>query len=146
MTDPYAVLAVERNADERSIRRAYRDLARRYHPDLGGDERQMIRINEAWQTLGTAERRAAYDAEAGRQAAKPQQSRDGHTVLDFGRYEGWSLADVASHDDAYLEWLQRTPIGRPFRAEIDDLLTQRAAGLTAARRAPAKPKRRWGFA
>jgi hypothetical protein len=45
-------------------------------------------------------------------------------VLDFGRYRGWSLGEVARVEPGYLEWLDRTPIGRPFKAELDALLRQ----------------------
>ena len=58
-------------------------------------------------------------------AARPAANRpDGTSVLDFGRYSGWSLTDLGRHDPDYLLWLERTPIGRPYRAEI-----QRALGL-----------------
>ena len=53
------------------------------------------------------------------------------SVLNFGRYSGWSLGEVARRDLEYIEWLDRTPIGRPYREEIDTLL--RASGR---RRAP----------
>lgn len=43
-------------------------------------------------------------------------------VLDFGRYAGWSLGDLALHDPDYLEWLVRTPIGHRFRADVDALI------------------------
>lgn len=33
-------------------------------------------------------------------------------MLDFGRYEGWSLGELVVHDPEYLEWLERMPIGR----------------------------------
>ena len=44
------------------------------------------------------------------------------TVLGFGRYAGWSLGEVARRDVDYIEWLDRMPIGRPYRDEIDVLL------------------------
>jgi broad specificity phosphatase PhoE len=54
------------------------------------------------------------------------------SVLDFGRYAGWSLGQIATGDPEYLEWLARTPIGRSFHAEIRDLLATRAAAAAAA--------------
>ena len=44
------------------------------------------------------------------------------SVLDFGRYAGWSLAQVARVDPGFLEWLSRAPVGRTYRAEIASLL------------------------
>jgi hypothetical protein len=47
-------------------------------------------------------------------------------VLTFGRYAGWSMGEIARADLEYLEWLDRAPIGRNYRDEIDQLL--RATG------------------
>lgn len=45
-------------------------------------------------------------------------------VLDFGRYAGWSLGEIARTEPEYLEWLDRMPIGRAYRNEIAQLLRQ----------------------
>jgi curved DNA-binding protein CbpA len=50
--DLYEVLQVDRGAEPEVIRAAYRALARRNHPDFGGDARRMATINEAWNVLG----------------------------------------------------------------------------------------------
>lgn len=58
----YDVLGVPPTADQRAVRRAYLELARRHHPDhAGGDPARMRAANEAWATLGDPARRAAYD-------------------------------------------------------------------------------------
>ena len=46
-------------------------------------------------------------------------------VLDFGRYAGWSLRQIAMRDRDYLEWLRRTPGGRQYQTEIATILGQR---------------------
>jgi curved DNA-binding protein CbpA len=144
VSDLYAVLGVAHDADTRTIRQAYRRLARRHHPDSGGDMRQMIGINEAWGVLNQPERRASYDAELGRPTApKPPSARDGHTVLDFGRYQGWSLHDIAARDDDYLEWLRRTPTGRPLQREIAEILARRELAMAALRPASVAANGRW---
>ncbi len=56
-------------------------------------------------------------------------------VLDFGRYAGWSLRDLAQHDPDYLEWLVRTPIGHRFRADVDALIRPVAAAAPPPGRA-----------
>ena len=142
MTTLYDVLGVDHQDTAPMIRRAYRDLARRHHPDSGGELRHMMAINEAWHVLGDPERRASYDTQLLR-PVPGRRSRDGHTVMDFGRYDGWSLADIVAHDDDYLEWLGRTPTGRPLRREIAELVAQRTAAIEALRPTPIAPKRRW---
>ena len=59
-------------------------------------------------------------------AAGPPPGRPSGSVLNFGRYSGWSLGEVARQDIEFIEWLDRTPIGRTYREEIDGIL--RAAG------------------
>jgi curved DNA-binding protein len=62
--DYYEVLGVARDADAATIKKAYRRLAQKYHPDISkepGAEEKFKEIAEAWDTLGSAEKRAAYD-------------------------------------------------------------------------------------
>jgi molecular chaperone DnaJ len=62
--DYYDVLGVSRNASKDDIKRAFRDLARKYHPDVSSEanaEERFKEINEAYQVLSNDERRAAYD-------------------------------------------------------------------------------------
>ena len=60
----YATLGVSIDADNDTIKRAYRQLARRYHPDLAGPEGavQMKRINRAYDVLSDPEKRLNYDS------------------------------------------------------------------------------------
>jgi hypothetical protein len=59
----YAILGVPVNADDDTLKRAYRQLARRYHPDLAGPEGavHMKRINRAYDVLSDPEKRLNYD-------------------------------------------------------------------------------------
>ena len=63
--DYYEVLGVEKNADDAAIKRAYRQLAKKNHPDLNpGDkdaEERFKEINEAYQVLSDPQKRAQYD-------------------------------------------------------------------------------------
>jgi DnaJ domain len=60
--DLYAVLGVSAGASTGQIRQAYRDLARRLHPDLHpGSEDAFLRVSAAYEVLGSERRRADYD-------------------------------------------------------------------------------------
>jgi len=65
-------------------------------------------------------------------AAGPPPGNPSGSVLNFGRYAGWSLGEIARRDVEYLEWLDRMPIGRPYRDEIDAILRR-----TGRRQSPA---------
>ncbi len=63
--DPYAILGVERKATPAEIKKAYRKLARRYHPDANPDDKnaetRFKEISEAHDVLSDPDKRAAYD-------------------------------------------------------------------------------------
>jgi curved DNA-binding protein CbpA len=145
-TDHYRVLQVDPVADAEVIQAAYRVLARRHHPDLSGDDGAMKRLNAAWEILGNPQKRKAYDIERSGGVAPPvgsssatiysaapsRQTTPEHagpptgpafgTVLTYGRYEGWSLGQIALVDPDFLEWLRSVPGGRYLRPEIDAIL------------------------
>jgi len=64
--DYYKTLAVDRSASEAEIKKAFRKLARKYHPDVAKDkataEDRFKEINEAYEVLGDPEKRQKYDA------------------------------------------------------------------------------------
>ena len=65
--DYYEILGISRNADEKTIKKAYRNLAMKYHPDRNlGKEKEanekFKEINEAYEVLGDPEKRKQYDA------------------------------------------------------------------------------------
>src|SRR2546430_8836322 len=62
--DYYATLGVERAATDEEIKKAYRKLARKFHPDVSKEanaEERFKEVGEAYETLKDAEKRAAYD-------------------------------------------------------------------------------------
>ena len=72
-------------------------------------------------TQGSGYQESMHSAD-GFGAAGPPPGRPSGTVLNFGRYAGWSLGEVARSDMEYVEWLDRAPIGRNYRQEIDEIL------------------------
>ena len=66
MDDFYATLGIQKNATEDEIKKAYRNLAFKYHPDKNpGDksaEENFKKINEAYSVLSDSSRRAQYDS------------------------------------------------------------------------------------
>jgi len=67
MPDYYAILEVSPAATPTDIKRSYRRLVRRYHPDLnqqapGEASKQIKMLNEAYEVLSNPEKRALYDA------------------------------------------------------------------------------------
>lgn len=69
--DYYLILGVNRTAGAGRIKRAYRELAKRYHPDSGSgsDAARFREVTHAYETLSDTERRRRYDAELREQAA-----------------------------------------------------------------------------
>lgn len=60
--DYYNILGVDKSASSEEVKKAFRKLAHKYHPDKkGGDEAKFKEVNEAFQVLGDKEKRAQYD-------------------------------------------------------------------------------------
>jgi len=62
--DHYIVLGVSRGADLHRIKRAYRTVVKKYHPDLSQTQettQRFLEAKEAYETLGDADRRKRYD-------------------------------------------------------------------------------------
>jgi len=73
MTDPYAVLGVDRKADADTIRKAFKKLARKYHPDVNKDsgaEERFKAVNTAYGILGDEDKRKLWD-EFGEVSTRP---------------------------------------------------------------------------
>jgi curved DNA-binding protein CbpA len=139
--DPYQILQVLPSAEQEVLAAAYRALALKYHPDRDSTARaaqRMRQLNEAWAMVRDEPARARYDrgtrtlsaaaaaAVAPGTAPMPMRPSDGPKV-DFGRYAGWSIRDLACQDPDYLRWLGRHSSGIRFRTEIYRILGASAA-------------------
>lgn len=107
MTDYYETLGIQRNADEKAIRGAFRRLARKYHPDLNKDdedaEARFKEVNEAYEVLSNADSRKKYDAygdrwrDADRIEEERRASRTSYgPQVDFSSYGGYEADDLLS--------------------------------------------------
>ena len=60
----------------------------------------------------------------------PPERRSAHrqgSVVEFGRYSGWTLGQIKRADPEFLEWLMRVPAGRHLRDEIVQVLGRKSA-------------------
>ncbi|THH00661.1 hypothetical protein EW145_g7046, partial [Phellinidium pouzarii] len=80
--DYYKVLDVARDADERTIKKAYRRAAKSAHPDKGGNEDKMAAVNEAYEVLSNPELRQRFDN--GEDPNDPAAAAGGHPFQQGG--------------------------------------------------------------
>ncbi len=103
--DYYKIMGVARDATQDQIKRAYRKLARKYHPDVSkeaGAEDRFKEVGEAYEVLKDPEKRAAYDQlgaqwKAGQEFKPPP---DWNTGFEF-RGGGFTQADAAQFSDFF---------------------------------------------
>jgi DnaJ-class molecular chaperone len=147
--DAYEILQVSPKAHADVIRAAYRALAALYHPDRDGSQmsmRRMAELNAAYAELRSADRRKAYDTAKARRHSTTVTSgvasfrvtpegggqRDPE-MLDFGRYQGWTVTQLARQDPDYLRWLSRHSSGIRYRARIEKVLADGSRPSVAER-------------
>lgn len=95
--DYYEVLGVDKSADEATIKKAYRALAKKYHPDMNpGDkeaEAKFKEVNEAYDVLSDPDKKAKYD-QYGHAAFDPSSGMGGGA--GFGDFGGFDINDIFS--------------------------------------------------
>lgn len=121
--DYYKILGVEKNANEEEIKKAYRKLAHKYHPDkAGGDESKFKEINEAYQILSDKNKRTQYDR-FGQGFSGFDFSRGADGGFDFGfGFDPSNLEDLSGVSDifdAFFEGLGVRPKRKTYRRGAD---------------------------
>ncbi len=103
MADYYSTLGVDRGAEQKDIRQAFRRLARQYHPDLNKDdsdaEAKFKEVNEAYEVLSDPDSRRKYDVHgdqwkhADEIEAQRRASRSAYDFMGRGAYRGRPSTD-----------------------------------------------------
>ncbi|WP_367155536.1 DnaJ C-terminal domain-containing protein [Methylomonas sp. HYX-M1] len=109
--DYYQILGVNRDAAVEDIKKAYRKLARKYHPDISKEanaEARMKEVNEAYAVLSDTEKRAAYD-QLGR-GYRPGQ--EFHPPPDWDAGFEFSTTDAGDFGDFFSQLFGRMGAGR----------------------------------
>jgi DnaJ-class molecular chaperone len=147
--DYYSVLGVQRDADEKAIKTAFRDRARKLHPDVNRDdpkaEEQFKELNEAYDVLSDKEKRQRYDTfgadweryqHADPAAAQSPTSGFGRQAPPSGDFEAWFTGDPG---DGQFEYRERS--GR-FSDFFNLVFGNQAGGATSERSTfRARPRR-----
>ena len=81
MKDLYKILGVDKSVDDNALKKAYRKLAMKHHPDKGGDEKEFKDISEAYEILSDPNKRKTYDL-------------GGYEALDGGGAGGGNPFDI----------------------------------------------------
>jgi curved DNA-binding protein len=140
-TDYYDVLGVSRDADQDAIRRAYRKLAREYHPDLNSDsdaEERFKELGEAYEVLSDPDKRERYDRLGARWREAEREAPDG-SFEDFFSHEGFGDGGTVEFGEDLFEALfgaRGGHAGGPLRGRDREALLELSLedALTGGRR------------
>lgn len=121
--DYYEILGVPKNATQEQIKKAFKELAKRYHPDVGGpeaDQEKFKEISNAYSVLSDENKRKQYDmfGEAG--------ASSGYTAQDFSGFSGFSgfdfsdiFSDLMDDDDNIFSRFMHTTKQRKNAQDLD---------------------------
>jgi len=140
--DYYSTLGVAPDADDKTVKQAYRKLARQYHPDVKpGDkasEERFKEINEAYQALSDPERRKKYDEL--RKQYRQWSERGGRGDFDWGQWQAAPGQGAYSYEASPEDLEDLFGGGSAFSDFFGSIFGQAGGGPVGAGRAP-RPRR-----
>ena len=127
MRDFYKVLGLDKNASKTEIKSAYRLLAKKYHPDTGGNKEKFLALQLAWETLNDPQAKAIHD-----------QFLINNENHDFNKDKTWSKGlrqeknNSINKDQDIKEWIKTIylPIDR-FISQVTKPLNEEIKKLSA---------------
>ncbi len=129
--DYYKVLGVPKNATKEEIKKSYKQLAKKYHPDLNKDnpdaEAKFKEINEAASVLGDDEKRQQYDQFGDADAFKRSSGFSGFDS-NFGDFASFDFGDIFDQFFSGGRSRRRESNGSDLRVDIEISLEDAAAG------------------
>jgi len=139
-SDYYKLLGVEKNASQDEIKKAFRKLAQKLHPDKpGGDEKKFKEINEAYSVLSNPEKRKQYDTFGSNfqnGAGQGAGGFSGFEGFDFSNFQGgfggqhvdFDLGDIFSQ--FFGGGMRRTPKGQNISIDTTISFKESVFGTT----------------
>lgn len=108
MKDYYKILGISRGASDVEIKRAYRKLAHKYHPDKGGDSKKFKEASEAYSVLSSKSKKAQYDKYG--QVFEGSQGGPGFDFRQSGGTNGFNFGfgDAGDLGDIFSEFFSRS--------------------------------------
>ncbi len=124
MKNFYKQLGLKENATRDEIKSAYRSLAKKYHPDTGGDNEKFLDLQLAWNTLNDPHKKAIYD-----------QSLINDESYGVSKNKNWSSElknNSANKDQDIKDWIKKiyNPINR-FISQVTKPLNNEIKKLSA---------------
>lgn len=109
--DYYKILGVKKDASQDQIKKAFRRLARKHHPDAGGSEEKFKQLNEAYEVLGDEKKRKIYDSYgAYNPNAQGFAGQGGSGYVNFGQ-GGFDFSDLFSGVSGWSDILEKIRSG-----------------------------------
>lgn len=140
--DYYATLGIDRKASTEDVKKAFRKLAQKHHPDKGGDEAKFKEVSEAYSVLSDAKKRREYDAYGqsfpGGSTGSPQGGPQGFGGFDFSQFQqgfgnggvDFDFGDIFGDVFGGRSSRSRTPRGRDISIDLEIPFKESIFGTT----------------